>query len=89
VKAVKIALEDRLLVAVDRLARRLKMTRSAFARDALRYALTKHRAEALERKHRLGYLRHPVKKGEFDAASKARKEKRRITLEEYRKKHGL
>ena len=64
-----------MLAAVDRLARRLKMTRSAFAHNALRDALAKHRVEALERKHRLGYQRCPVKKGEFDAASKGARKK--------------
>ena len=44
----------------------LKTTRSAFARDALRDALAKHRVKELEQKHRLGYQKHPVKSGEFD-----------------------
>jgi metal-responsive CopG/Arc/MetJ family transcriptional regulator len=66
-KTVQMTLEEDLVAAVDRLVRRLKTTRSAFARDALRDALAKHRAEDLERKHRRGYERHPVGKGEFDA----------------------
>ena len=37
-KAVQMTLEEDLVAAVDRLARRLKTTRSAFARDALRDA---------------------------------------------------
>jgi metal-responsive CopG/Arc/MetJ family transcriptional regulator len=65
-KVVQMTLEEDLVAAVDRLARRLKTTRSAFARDALREALAKHCAAELERKHRLGYERHPVKRGEFD-----------------------
>jgi metal-responsive CopG/Arc/MetJ family transcriptional regulator len=65
-KVVQMTLDEDLVAAVDRLARRLKTTRSAFARDALRNALAKYRAKELERKHRLGYEKHPVKHGEFD-----------------------
>ena len=65
-KAVQMTLEEDLVAAVDRLVHRLKTTRSAFARDALRDALAKHREEELERKHRLGYQKHPVKSGEFN-----------------------
>jgi len=64
-KAVQMTLDEDLVAAVDRLARKLKTTRSAFARDALRDALAKHRIRELEQKHRLGYQRHPVKSGEF------------------------
>jgi metal-responsive CopG/Arc/MetJ family transcriptional regulator len=65
-KVVQMTLDEELVAAVDRLARRLKTTRSAFARDALRDALTKHKAKELEQKHRLGYQRHPIKRAEFD-----------------------
>ena len=43
-KAVQMTLEEDLVAAVDRVARRLKTTRSAFARDALRVALARYRA---------------------------------------------
>ena len=65
-KTVQMTLDEDLVEAVDRLARRLKTTRSAFARDALREALAKYRVKELEQKHRLGYQRHPVISGEFD-----------------------
>jgi metal-responsive CopG/Arc/MetJ family transcriptional regulator len=65
-KAVQMTLEEELVAAVDRAARKLKTTRSAFARNALRAALAKHQIEELERRHRLGYEKHPVRKGEFD-----------------------
>jgi metal-responsive CopG/Arc/MetJ family transcriptional regulator len=65
-KAVQMTLEEELVAAVDRVVHKLKTTRSAFARDAFRDALAKHRAAELERKHRRGYERHPVKRGEFD-----------------------
>ena len=65
-KAIQMTLEEDLVAAVDRVVHRLKTTRSAFARDALRDALAKHRVKELEQKHRRGYQRHPVKSGEFD-----------------------
>jgi metal-responsive CopG/Arc/MetJ family transcriptional regulator len=66
-KTVQMTLDEELVAAVDHLARRLKTTRSAFARDALREALARYRMKELEQKHRIGYQRHPVAGGEFDA----------------------
>ena len=65
-KTIQMTLDEDLVAAVDRLASKLKTTRSAFARDALREALARHRVKELEQKHRLGYQRHPVASGEFD-----------------------
>ncbi len=58
-------LDDDLVSAVDKVARRMGTTRSAFTRDALRNALRSLRGRELERKHREGYERKPVKTGEF------------------------
>jgi hypothetical protein len=41
------------------------MSRSAFAREALREAVQRARVQELERKHRAGYKRLPVKRGEL------------------------
>lgn len=65
-KVVQMTLDEDLVAAVDRLVRRLKTTRSAFARDALRDALAKQRMNEMEQKHRLGYSKHPIESGEFD-----------------------
>jgi metal-responsive CopG/Arc/MetJ family transcriptional regulator len=59
-------LDDRLVKAVDKAARKLGMTRSSFTRDALREALSRLRTKELERQHREGYERYPVQPGEFD-----------------------
>lgn len=59
-------LDEDLVEAVDRAAKSLGTTRSAFAREALREALARQRVERLERKHREGYARRPVRRGEFD-----------------------
>jgi CopG family transcriptional regulator / antitoxin EndoAI len=64
-KTVQMTLDDDLVSAVDRTARRLGTTRSAFTRDALRAALDRLRTRELERKHREGYARKPVRKREF------------------------
>jgi metal-responsive CopG/Arc/MetJ family transcriptional regulator len=64
-KTVQMTLDDDLLTAVDSAARKLKKTRSAFTREALRSALREVRLRELESKHREGYKRKPVKRGEF------------------------
>lgn len=66
-KTVQMTLDENLVDAVDRAARKLGKSRSAFARDALREALARERLRNLERKHRQGYARQPVQVGEFDA----------------------
>ena len=64
-KTVQKTLDEELVTAVDKAARKLGTTRSAFARGALREALASLRARELERKDREGYLRKPVRRGEF------------------------
>ena len=58
-------LDPRLVEAVDGAAQRLGTTRSAFTRKALTDALERLRIEALEKRHRRGYERHPVRPDEF------------------------
>jgi metal-responsive CopG/Arc/MetJ family transcriptional regulator len=64
-KTVQMTLDERLVVTVDKLVRSLGTTRSAFTRQALRAAIEKVRIDELERKHREGYKRKPVKREEF------------------------
>ena len=66
-KTVQMTFEEELLKRVDRAARKLGTTRSAFARRALREALGRLATSELERKHRRGYEAKPVARGEFDA----------------------
>lgn len=63
-KTVQMTLEPALVLAVDRAARRLGVTRSAFTRQALRAALARLRSEARDRRDREGYRRKPVRRGE-------------------------
>lgn len=65
-RTVQMTLEDDLVLAVDRLARKQNTSRSAFTRQALRDALKRAATRELERRHRAGYARKPVRPGEFD-----------------------
>jgi metal-responsive CopG/Arc/MetJ family transcriptional regulator len=67
VKTVQMTIEPKLVAEVDRVARRLGVTRSAFARRAFRAEIDRIRVAELERRHREGYRRKPVRRGEFDA----------------------
>jgi len=64
-RTVQMTLDENLVAAVDKAAKRLRTTRSAFARDALRSAIARLHIKELERKHREGYARKPVRRGEF------------------------
>jgi len=64
-KTVQMTLDETLVKAVDSAAKKLRTTRSAFTREALRSALREVRVRDLESKHREGYKRKPVKRGEF------------------------
>jgi len=64
-KTVQMTLDENLVKAVDSAAKKLGTTRSAFTRGALRFALKEVHIRELESKHRAGYKRKPVKRGEF------------------------
>jgi predicted transcriptional regulator len=65
VKTVQMTLDEDLVAAVDKAAKRLGTSRSALTREALRAALDNIRVRELERRQRAGYARKPVRKGEF------------------------
>ena len=65
-RTVQMTLEESLVNQVDRVARKLGKTRSAFTRDALRLALRRLKEQEMERQHRHGYLMLPVEPAEFD-----------------------
>lgn len=64
-KTVQITLNENLVKAVDNAAKKLGTTRSIFTREALRSAIKEVRIKNQESKHRAGYTRKPVKRGEF------------------------
>ena len=65
-RTVQMTLDAKLVKEVDRAAKRLRLTRSAFARRALAAEVERLRVEELERRHREAYQRMPVEPGEFD-----------------------
>jgi len=69
-RTVQMTLDEDLLASVDKAAKKLKTTRSAFTRKALREALDRLTIRQLEQKHRRGYERLPVRRGEFDTWEK-------------------
>lgn len=66
-KTVQMTIEPKLVAEVDRVARRLGVTRSAFTRRALRAEIQQIRIEEAVRRHKEGYRRKPPRSGEFDA----------------------
>jgi metal-responsive CopG/Arc/MetJ family transcriptional regulator len=64
-RTIQMTLDDELVEAVDKLVKKLKTTRSAFARKALREAIKQVNIKALENKHKKGYEHYPVGKSEF------------------------
>jgi metal-responsive CopG/Arc/MetJ family transcriptional regulator len=64
-RTVQMTLDDDLVDAVDKTVKKLKMTRSAFTRQALRDALIQVNIEQMENKHKKGYEKKPVIKSEF------------------------
>ena len=65
-RTVQMTLDPDLVDAIDSAARRMGVTRSAFARQAFADALDRMQTRELERRHAKGYARKPVRKGEFD-----------------------
>ena len=72
-KTVQMTLDEDLVRTVDKVARDLHTTRSAFARTALKQALARIETQKLEEKHRQGYLRKPADTDEFGVWEKEQK----------------
>jgi len=64
-RTIQMTLDESLVESVDQVVKELNTTRSAFTRNALKDALNRVKIEQLEAKHRKGYDKHPVTKGEF------------------------
>ena len=64
-KTVQITMDDGLVERVDRRAKALGATRSAFIRKALREALARCEEADQEERHRAGYRRLPPPTQEF------------------------
>ena len=66
IRTVQMTLDSSLVTRIDQAARRLRLSRSAFARRAFAAALEGLRTQELERRHADGYRRKPVRRGELD-----------------------
>lgn len=65
-ETIELTIDESLLAEVDRVTRRLAMTRADFAHIALELALRNQKTIAMEQQHAQGYARSPVKPDEFD-----------------------
>lgn len=65
-KTIQMTMDTELIDRVDARVKRLGITRSAFAREALREALRRLDERELEERHIAGYRRAPPKPEEFD-----------------------
>jgi len=65
-RTIQMTLDDDLVAAVDMVAKKLKTSRSAFTRKALKDAIEQVNISVLEKKHKKGYERYPVGKTEFN-----------------------
>ena len=66
-ETIQVVLDEKLLRAADRAARRTKRNRSALVRDALREHLRALEVRAMEGRDRQGYLRRPQAPDQFQA----------------------
>ena len=69
-RTVQMTLDEDLVETVDRVARDLHTTRSAFTREALQQAIARNKIQKLEARHRQGYLRKPVSSDESAVCDK-------------------
>ncbi|PKL52531.1 MAG: CopG family transcriptional regulator [Nitrospira bacterium HGW-Nitrospira-1] len=65
-RTIQMTLDDDLVAAVDIVVKKLKTSRSAFTRKALKDAIKQVNINVLEKKHKKGYERYPVGKTEFN-----------------------
>ena len=65
-QTIQMTLDDDLAKSLDKVVKELRTTRSGFARDALRDAISRFDGSRLEQEHRRGYELYPVNKAEFN-----------------------
>jgi metal-responsive CopG/Arc/MetJ family transcriptional regulator len=71
-RTVQMMMDAELVERVDRVAGKLRMSRSSFARDALRMALRRYEEAELEARHQAGYRKYPSAGGEFEVPEQDR-----------------
>ena len=65
-RTIQMTLDESLLNQVDETIKELKITRSAYIRESIQSYLKQTKIKQMEKRHREGYLKQPVQKGEFD-----------------------
>ncbi|KAA0231438.1 CopG family transcriptional regulator [candidate division KSB1 bacterium] len=65
-KTIQLTIEDDLLDRINQEITQKQTNLSAFVRESLIHYLQRLEIRELEKKHRSGYSKHPVEKGEFD-----------------------
>jgi Arc/MetJ-type ribon-helix-helix transcriptional regulator len=76
-KTIQMTLDENLVEEIDKVVKKLGTTRSAFARDAFRAAIGEIIEKKMETRHKQGYIKEPVRTGEFN-----RWEKEQVWIEE-------
>lgn len=66
-KTVQMTLDEDLIKQIDKIIKKLGITRSAFARSAFKAAISDIIEKKMEFKHQQGYIHEPVRSGEFKA----------------------
>lgn len=64
-RTIQMTFDEELIEEVDKVVKKIGITRSAFAREALYAALRRAELKEKEQEHREGYARKPVQSGEF------------------------
>lgn len=65
-ETIQLTIEEPLLAEIDKATHALAMTRAAFVRAALEWALRNQKLIALEQQHALGYERLPMTEHEIE-----------------------
>jgi len=65
-KTIELSIDDELLTRVNLTIAQQKTTLAAFIRESLIHYLNRLKIRELEKRHRDGYGKYPVQKGEFD-----------------------
>ena len=65
-KTIQMTLDEELLNQVDKTRKNLRKTRSEFIRESLKNMLNELKIKGMEKQHKEGYQKKPVKQGEFD-----------------------
>jgi metal-responsive CopG/Arc/MetJ family transcriptional regulator len=64
-KTIQMTINEELLRELDRTIEQMKITRSAFIRESIVYYLKRKKILEMEKQHKAGYEKKPVREDEF------------------------